>query len=433
MVQIYDDNYAEAFALESYFIEEAYNQHKILSMLNEAVCLESGNFSGLRAINESLIDGVKNFFSRVWDLVKKVSSKFRERMSELLTADKAFLTKYKEIILKKPLKDHELTNAYYYPNGVAEKNINSISQGDFSFDKYKAIIDQKVDAGTEFTEELFVEKVLKKVPVTKNNADLSKITEVNEYVKTAIQGDTTDYKMNQLNSTNLYNFCSKIEATNNQLEKNQKTLNTSSDKIISIANQILSQTETNMKNEAAYSSLYGKYITELDVGSASDKGKDGSGANGTTTGSQAAAVKANDADSAKQMTDELNQKKTNGENMDADTAKAENTKATKQVEAYQVFFKQAVAVQTSLMTAVMAVYKDYMKLLRVHVRDYVGSGNEKTEGDHQAAQAQTPQQTENNDQKKNEEKKTLGQRAKDITQNIANKVTGGNKKEDNNK
>lgn len=395
MVQIYDDNYAEAFALESYFIEEAYNQHKILSMINEAVCLESGDFSGLRAINESLVDGVKNFFSRIWEFVKKASSKFRERMSELLTTDKAFLTKYKEIILKKPLKDHELTNAYYYPNGVAEKNINSISQGDFSFDKYKAIIDQKVDAGTEFTEELFVEEVLKKVPVTKNNADLSKITEVNEYVKTAIQGDTTDYKMNQLNSTNLYNFCSKIDATNNQLEKNQKTLNTSSDKIIGIANQILSQTETNMKNESVYSSLYGKYITERDsmnIGDSSDKGKEGSGANGSTAGSQAAAVTANDSDSAQKMTDELNDKKENGDKKDKDTAKAENDKAQKQVEAYQVFFKQAVAVQTSLMTAVMAVYKDYMKLLRVHVRDYVGSGNEKTEGDHQAAQTQTPSQ-----------------------------------------
>ena len=95
MVQIYDDNYAEAFALESYFIEEAYNQHKILSMINEAVCLESGDFSGLRAINESLVDGVKNFFSRIWEFVKKASSKFRERMSELLTTDKAFLTKQK--------------------------------------------------------------------------------------------------------------------------------------------------------------------------------------------------------------------------------------------------------------------------------------------------------------------------------------------------
>ena len=130
----------------------------------------------------------------------------------------------------------------------------------------------------------------------------------------------------------------------------------------------------------------------MNIGDSSDKGKEGSGANGSTAGSQAAAVTANDSDSAQKMTDELNDKKENGDKKDKDTAKAENDKAQKQVEAYQVFFKQAVAVQTSLMTAVMAVYKDYMKLLRVHVRDYVGSGNEKTEGDHQAAQTQTPSQ-----------------------------------------
>lgn len=439
MVQVYDDNYAEAFALESFYIQEAYNQHKILSMLNEAVCLESGDFSGLQAINESLVDGVKNFFSRMWGFIKKISSKFRERMSELLTTDKAFLEKYKKIILGKPFKDHELTDVYNYPNGISEKNIKALSEMDCSFnDAMKGTIDsQYVNQNKEYDEAAFIETVLKKVQVTNNNVDVSKETEISDYIKGVVQGETTEYKMNKLNPTNLYNFCKNIDATNNQLEKNQKTLNTSSDKIISLANKILTQTETNKTaaeaNEAtAYSLLYGRYITEFKSGPAS-KDNDTQGNTGSTSGAQSGAVKANDNDTAKTMSEELKDKQDNAPT-DSDKAKEANDIASKQVAAYQNYFKYCVSVQSNLMTVVMAVYKDYMKILRIHVRDYVGSGNEKTEANHQQAQAQTPQPEQSNNN--NNEKKTsdgnflsnTGKKIKNGVENLKNKATGNKEK-----
>lgn len=440
MVQVYDDNYAEAFALESFYIQEAYNQHKILSMLNEAVCLESGDFTGLQAINESLVDGVKNFFSRMWEFIKKISSKFRERMSELLTTDKAFLEKYKKIILGKPFKDHELTDVYNYPNGISEKNIKALSMMDCSFnDSMKGTIDsQYVEPNKEYDEAAFIETVLKKVQVTNNNVDVSKETEISDYIKGVVQGETTEYKMNKLNPTNLYNFCKNIDATNNQLEKNQKTLNTSSDKIISLANKILTQTETNKtaaeaKQESTYSVLYGKYITEdsmkIEQASKDDKS---STASGSTTGAQSGAVKADDSTAAQSMADELKDKQDNGA-ANAEDAKTANDTASKQVAAYQNYFKYCVSVQSNLMTVVMAVYKDYMKILRVHVRDYVGSGNEKTEANHQQAQAQTPEPEQNNN---NKEKKTsnggfissAGKTVKNGVEKLTNKFTGNKEK-----
>ena len=141
MVQVYDDNYAAAFALESFYIQEAYNQHKILSTLNECVCIESGNIAGIEAINESLADNVKNFFSRIWEFLKKTFTKFTERMGELFTTDKAFLEKYKKIILDKPFKDHEITDCYDYAGGAAEANITALSKCNLSIDSYFNTID----------------------------------------------------------------------------------------------------------------------------------------------------------------------------------------------------------------------------------------------------------------------------------------------------
>ena len=470
MVQIYDDNYAEAFALESYFIEEAYNQHKILSMINEAVCLESGDFSGLRAINESAADDVKNFFSRIWEFLKSTFNKFKERMGELLTTDKAFLQKYKNIILKKQFKDHELTNVYYYRSGSAEKNIASLSAGTnnlFEIDNHISDLDKLAEEDKEFTEEIFVNTVLKKIPIVGNNAteDINKANDVSDFISYAVKGETEDIKMNQLDPTKLYNFCVNIDHTNNQLEKNQKTLNTTSEKITNLANKKLTALEgksssaqakpaetqqqdnsqdnntsqqqpaadTNNQQqnngqqqsdhqEAAFSSLYGRYITEGDSMTISKNplsGKNSSGGGKSTTNSAANAVTSagnNTAQGIKDKTEGIN----NDASMDKDTADAQAKVAQREIKAYQAFFKYAVSVQTNLMTVIMQVYKDYMKILRVHVRDYVGNENA-TDSDHSAASSDTSttnnanivnNSDQNGDQNNNKNNKKNGKKNK---------------------
>ena len=409
MVQVYDDNYAAAFALESFYIQEASNQHKILSTLNECVCIESGNISGIEAINESLVDNVKNFFSRIWEFVKKTFGKFKERMAELVTTDKAFLEKYKEIILKKPFKDHELSDCYDYTGGAAEANIAALSKGDFSFDRYYRQIDSQyaeAEQANEFTEAAFIEMVLKPAATLKSNnasADIKKATEISEYVNLAVKGNTTTIKMTSLRSQSLYDFCKNIDATNNQLEKNQATLNTSQDKILSLVNSLSAEAERNAStanNEAVYSNIYGRYITEVEVGAASDQNKNGSSNGGGTAVS--GSVTSTDKEGADKLKGDIEQtQKANG-NQTAEKANDINEKVKRKIDAYQNFFKYSVSVQSSLMTATIAVYKDYMKLLRVHVRDYVG---QEKASDGNNTQQEAPQQQPNQEQQTNKEKK----------------------------
>ena len=90
-------------------------------------------------------------------------------------------------------------------------NIIALSKGDFSFDRYYRDIDSKyAGPGNEFNEAAFIETVLKKAVTLKSNnasTDISKTTEINEYITLAVKGDTTDIKMNSLSPQSLYNFC----------------------------------------------------------------------------------------------------------------------------------------------------------------------------------------------------------------------------------
>jgi hypothetical protein len=67
-------------------------------------------------------------------------------------------------------------------------------------------------------------------------------------------------------------------------------------------------------------------------------------------------------------------------------------KVQKQSNAYKNFFKYCVSIQSSIMTVFTAMYKDYMKILRIHVRDYVG--NEKATDANSSAEGSDT--TENN-------------------------------------
>lgn len=445
MVQVYDDNYAAAFALESFYIQEAYNQHKILSTLNECVCIESGNIAGIEAINESLVDNVKNFFSRIWEFITKTFAKFRERMSELLTSDKAFLEKYKDIILKKPFKDHKLTDIYDYAGGTAEYNIEQISKGDFSFSRYDKDIDKYLEGNNnEFTEEAFIENVLKKAVNTlkTNDRDLSKITEINEYITVAVKGETRDMDINSLNKESLYKFCVNIDATNKQLEKNQATLKTSKDKIMSLVNTLASEAESNVSTAKAnqnnqsnqekqdkqeteestsvYSNVYKKYITEFKDEKVKNNSSNSSSDGGTA---MTGAVKSDDHDAANRISNNISNTQGQNGNQTLEDANKANNEAKRKVDAYRNFFQFSVSVQSSLMTVTMSVFKDYMKLLRIHVRDYVGK-EQATDG---TSNQQQPQQQSTEQQK---EQKT-GKRwiFPNPVKAIQNKISG-NKNED---
>ena len=374
---VMDDNYIDAFTLESFLIEESYNQARILAYANECVCLEKGDISSIQYINESLIDTVKNILNRIWEAIKGVFKKFRERVGELLTTDKAFLQKYKDVILKNNFKSRDVTDSYKYKIAMLDKAIESVPQFDLKkfSDKYNDAIKTANGATPTYTEKEFIKDYIPQ-DLTSGQKDPSDVTDC---ITIAIQGsdDSVDFDVVELDKQSLYNYCVNFEATSKKLDQIESKLQQNHNKITAELNKLLGKIQDNIdgktsNNESAYSSVYNTVVYEGVETKSNDEKKDNTGKTGTGTGNSA--VKAdvnltdiNDVNKAAQG--QLS--KVTG-TTDADVKKKIQTETKYISDASTDFFKWSCNIVSAVMTTSMAIYKLYMKILRLHARDFIG-------------------------------------------------------------
>lgn len=434
---IRDDNYGDAFVLEMMTIQEAYNQNRILNHINKLICFEEGNIRGLMAINESMADSIKNFLKRIVDFIKKTFGNFKERIAELVTTDKKFFEKYKDVIVKNPFKKHMLNDWYEYNT----EKFNEIHVPVFDFNK----IQNHMTEDKEYNEETFIDDYLKKEHDTVKSriGSNDKIDNVKELIEFSIRGDETkdDVDMSLLKKDKIIKFVQGIEATQKVLENDQNTLMSNQSKIESIVMKKLKDIkDTNDKAETTSADTDDKDEEEEKpkTGATGDTGGQGgnagSGQNGSgqgqgegeqggsgpkPTGGDAAidifspmssilefkenksagkdsssiGSTANTAKSAvKKDVNKVNgqdvQNKVDaiGSTVDASGNPSQNSisnqEADRMEEATTQFFKSCSEILTTKLNMAMACYKDYMKILRIHVRDYVGeeNGNDNTSG-----------------------------------------------------
>ena len=372
---VMDDNYIDAFRLESFLIEESYNQACILAYANECVCLEKGDISGIQYINESLIDTVKNILNRIWEAIKGVFKKFRERVGELLTTDKAFLQKYKDVIMKNNFKSRDVTDSYKYKVAMLDKAIEIVPQFELKkfSDKYNNAVKTGNGATPTYTEKEFIKDYIPQ-DITSGQNDPSDVTDC---ITIAIQGreDSDDFDVVELDKQSLYNYCINFEATTKKLDQIESKLQQNHNKITAELNNLLGKIQDDIdgKNESAYSSVYNTIVYEDNkVSTKSNDEKDNSGKTGTGTGNSA--VKAN-----------VNLTNINDVNKDAQAQLSKVTNTTDAEEKKKVqaetkyisdastdFFKWSCNIVSAVMTCSMSIYKLYMKILRLHARDFIG-------------------------------------------------------------
>lgn len=376
---VMDDNYVDAFTLESFLIEESYNQACILAYANECVCLEKGDISGIQYINESLIDTVKNILNRIWEAIKGVFKKFRERVGELLTTDKAFLQKYKEVIMKNNFKSRDVTDSYKYKVAMLDKAIEIVPQFELKkfSDKYTDAIKTGNGATPTYTEKEFIKDYIPQ-DITSGQNDPSDVTDC---ITIAIQGgeDSVDFDVVELDKQSLYNYCINFEATTKKLDQIESKLQQNHTKITAELNKLLGKIQDDIdgkktsNNESAYSSVYDTIVYEDNkVSTKSNDEKENSGKTGTGTGNSA--VKAdvhltNINDVNKDAQSQLD--KVTG-TTDAEEKKKLQTETKYISDASTDFFKWSCNIVSAVMTCSMSIYKLYMKILRLHARDFIG-------------------------------------------------------------
>lgn len=400
-MDIRNDNFSDAFAIELFYMEEAYNQNKILNYINERICYANDDIKGLISVNESVIDSIKKFFQRIIDFIKKSFGQFRERFSELLLTDKKFFEKYKDVIEKNPFKKHMLTDWYEYDID----KLNEIKVPEFNFDT----IEKHMTEDKDYDESTFIADHLSDEHAAIKNRvkDENDFDSVKELVEASIRGIETkdEIDMSILDKGKIVKYCKNIESTQKVLEQDQHMLDTNSSKIQTIVGKKLNEIRNNNANKdttttsspdsdkqqeeqqgeqeqtvsaSAIIDPLSFPLFEGKIGKLEEPSKSSSSSsNNSGTAHSAVNKNVNKANTQ----DTQNKVDALGNKIDADGNQVGKDVSDKEAdrieEATKQFFSGCGVILSTKLTLALNIYKDYMKILRTHVRDYVGSENGK--------------------------------------------------------
>ena len=347
-------------------------QNNTVRCVAEAVCISENQIDQLMVVNEAFIDTVKNIINRIIALVKKQFAKFTQSMANLFTPDSKWLRdpKIKAIILNNNWKDREPFDMTKYNEELLTGNKLIVKP--FDFEHFKKVTTSD-NPETTFTSTYFDPNIIKGG------------TDVKDLVKSAIAGDSEEVRITSLPKEKMYNFCLNWEKTLKSLNEDVNKIDSGRD---TLARELgiytrelkdaLDKEAATAKNESMwYSILYYTYMNE-----------DGPATGGATPGQVKPPEATKDTDktdlgkvgtgTVQTGVDKLNvdsdQTKEGIKNMKGEMGEnSEKYKLVKKMEENTSnYFTYLSNIVMGKITAAQAMYKDYMKLLKMHVKDYAG-------------------------------------------------------------
>lgn len=362
----------------SYFMfaeQQILQQSAIMSNLSECVALESGDIESLRAISEGFIDKVKEVLHKIAEKIKEVFKKFTTRVSELVISDQKFLEKYKDVILNNSFKDKKITMYNY--------DVNKLSNG-FLIPNYNWNEIEKI-CMAENVEAEVINTYYKDLKADSSDTLAEQMTK-------AIKGEEeVEMSMRALDPKELYNFCVNFKKNTEVIDKAQedvnKMINSISIELEKAYKEVESRApqqpqddnkqEEDQKQESAYSSVYGTIITEGErpkIEKEKSSGSTSSNTKGTAT------VKTGGEEIKNLQQDKISRDindnisgKTSLNGNDNENNKETSEKLEKLKTNVTKYAQTITSVLTTKMNLLMSAYKDYMYILKDHVKEYAGS------------------------------------------------------------
>ena len=342
-----------------------------------------------------------------------------ESITKLLFSYKKYLAKYRDIILNKKFKiklSAPLPGNYVegtkrcFDTQIPQIQYNDtfmkpLKEGN-TYDVLKLIIkNHSFDEGKELTDNL------------------------KEYFL-GIDVGTID-SLDKLNRADMYNFCynaEKIESTGN---KDITTLNNTTKVIEQAMNEEINKQQNQAPTAEGSISVSGSYFMEADKAGAESGNSSVSNNNANNNDNkvaQAGHVNTNPIASATSNVT-TNDDKLKQQGQDAGKQAANNNDAAKVItDAFNLWRTVCQSVITAKMTAQEAIAKDYMGIIRSHVRSYVGktddAANNQTQKSTNYNQQNNTEEKNNQQQQgqENQKKQGLGSKIKAGAQKVTNKV-----------
>jgi hypothetical protein len=364
-------DYLMEFQYFSFLSQTMESQDRLERYVRECTIIAEGKdiVGQIQIFNEGVGDKIKEKWAQFKAFIQKVFGKFLESMNKVMNTDVGYLEKYKDIILKKRLKDDTTFTMTDYEIGL--RRLSSTSVPIFNY----ASLKPKLASADVYRKELIKEYDGK--------------VEFPDYAKAYFMGGSEEKEIQPaaLNMTDIYNFCHDKQKLISQIEKDQKTITNASlaqeaelKKVIADSGVKTEGFASYFDEKETYSVVKEQYITEFEINKP---------AGGTSTASSQPTSAVTDTD--KKLSNNMNNvsgqndKATEDEKKAQDAAnkeKASSTALTDFENEVRVYNTESGTLLTAKMTAIHTMYSNYMKIIRKHVKDYVN--DESTQGDQMA-------------------------------------------------
>ena len=414
-------NYSQQYEYLTFLAERTTQQVRMERIINEAVLIGEGadTIENIELIQESFSESVKKVIHKLLTFIGKLWGKFIEAMNTLIKNDKAYLERYKDIILKKKPADDIIIYDYY--NGGIQLLLNNscpqLTDQDINAEEGKSVLDDK------------------NTFITQRFRDFTKFGKgpfdsITDLATAAFRGggDEVSKVASNVNMTDMYNYCINYGSLKDKIQRDIDAFQEAQKKFDSKLASMNNNNELKQQQQESalsifedrkyYSAIFEQYITEkVEVGEPSLNVE--APINNNNAIDQAAKEgkkeqeqqdKANAAKQQQQNQNNNNNTTVNNgntaanyqqntkDNADANVEQNKNTYNTLQERA-KVYFEIGGQYFAAKLTVAQEAEKKFMEVIKNHVRHYVGT---KDKDDDQAAKGNTNLNLPNNNQQQNE-------------------------------
>ena len=402
-------NYSQQYEYLTFLAERTTQQVRMERIINEAVLIGEGadTIENIELIQESFSESVKKVIHKLLTFIGKLWGKFIEAMNTLIKNDKAYLERYKDIILKKKPADDIIIYDYY--NGGIQLLLNNscpqLTDQDINAEEGKSVLDDK------------------NTFITQRFRDFTKFGKgpfdsITDLATAAFRGggDEVSKVASNVNMTDMYNYCINYGSLKDKIQRDidafQEAQKKFDSKLASMNNNNELKQQQQEQHESAlsifedrkyYSAIFEQYITEAD-----DKDKNNEPPVDNNSAIDQAAKEGkkeqeqqDKANAAKQQQQNQNNNNNNAtvnngntaanyqqntkDNADANVEQNKNTYNTLQERA-KVYFEIGGQYFAAKLTVAQEAEKKFMEVIKNHVRHYVGTNDK---DDDQAAKGNT--------------------------------------------
>lgn len=210
------------------------NEEALARSLKSAIPVTESSYSNLTAITEgSLSDNIKARCAKLVEFIKSLFAKFMESLTKILLDQKDYLKKYEDIIKKKRPKADMGDISY---TGDYEKGIKRCIETTvpvFDYRKYEAGLKAAIaDGDADNKDQKLVELIMQGREGFKYDAGESLEAQFKNYFICAEAGENK-HKFADMNFTNMYNFCYNFKDIENNNKKDLNYLEKSTSAMVS--------------------------------------------------------------------------------------------------------------------------------------------------------------------------------------------------------